>query len=369
MGLHNPLIQDDYDLFCYVGKAIDPKFIAPNHIKEVTLHCPAHIDNTASLSFTVKNGRALINCMAGCSFDKVLAACRLNTADLYLHDRNQDNSYRSRYERATQNERPKSIESMNNEADKEISLKGIDDSDTAERQAKRQSWAFSELTEEDYCSIRARYGFPVPVLKLLADNRILFKWHDTTQNPCWCLTDGSLESRYSAQAVRLDGEPFSQGNKKMTLPGSLTSYPIGWFLVVEAVQHLRFTLKHLNQCLFLVCEGVTDYLAAWCLAARFNMVFHFPMVLPLGILGAAIKPSAEIVETLTGCNVRLAFDDDDAGEDGQEVWKEALQEKCNLDAVDLHGKNDLRDLWNMIKPGEYPTSETVKMIKGELEYA
>ena len=366
MGLHNPLIQDDYDLFCYVGKAIDPKFIEPNHIQNVTLHCPAHIDNTASLSFTVKNGRALINCMAGCSFDKVLAACGLNTADLYLYDRNQDNSYRSRYECATQNERPKSIESMNNEADKEISLKGIDDSDTAERQAKRQSWAFSELTEEDYCAIRARYSFPVPVLKMLAENEILFKWHDTAQNPCWCLTDGS---RHSAQAVRLDGEPFPQGNKKMTLPGSLTSYPIGWSLVVDAVRCLRSTLEHLKQCLFLVCEGVTDYLAGWCIASRFNMVFHFPMVLPFGILGAGTKPTAEIVETLSGCNVRLAFDNDKAGADGEKTWAESLEGKCNLDAVDLHGKNDLRDLWNMIKPGEYPTDETLKMVKGELIHA
>lgn len=366
MGLHNPLIQDDDDLFRYVGKAIDPKFIAPDHIQEVMLHCPAHNDNTPSLSFTVKDGRALIRCMAGCSFEKVLAACGLNTADLYLYDRNQDNSYRSRYKRATQNERPKSIESMNNEADKEISLKGIDDSDTAERQAKRQSWAFSELTKEDYCTINERYSFPVPVLKMLAENEILFKWHDTAQNPCWCLTDGS---RHSAQAVRLDGEPFPKGNKKMTLPCSLTSYPIGWSLVVDTVQRLRSTPEHLKQCLFLVCEGVTDYLAGWCLASRFNMVFHFPMVLPLGILGAGIKPTAEIVETLSGCNIRLAFDNDEAGEDGEEVWWKAMEKTSNLSRIEYHGKKDIRDLWDMIKPASNPTIETLEVVKGEIIYA
>ena len=44
-----------------------------------------------------------------------------------------------------------------------------------------------------------------------------------------------------------------------------------------------------------------------------------------------------------------------------------LQEKCNnLDAVDHHGKNDLRDLWDMVKPGENPTTETIEIVKGEM---
>ncbi len=367
MGLHNPLIQDNDDLFRYVGKAIDPKFIATDHIQEVMLHCPAHNDNTPSLSFTVKDGRALIRCMAGCSFEKVLAVCGLNTADLYLYDRNQDNSYRSRYKRATQNERPKSIESMNNEADKEISLKSIDAGDTTEKQATRREWKFYELSEAELSAIEARYGIPVPVLRPLCNEGILYKWYDSEENSCWCLTDGFW---HSAQAVRLDGEPFCNGYTKHNLRGTLTSYPIGWTLIVNLVKYLRINnpeyLK--NQCLLLVCEGVTDYLAGWALANHFGLII--PKVLPLGILGANVNPTAEIVETLTGCNVRLAFDNDDAGEHGQCVWKDALQEKCNnLDAVDHHGKNDLRDLWDMVKPGENPTTETIEIVKGELKYA
>ncbi len=285
--LHNDSIRTDSDLFGYIGQRLDPKNFKPSGSKLSTqLRCPAHNDSNPSLTFTVENGIALIDCKAGCSKSAILFASGLTMPDLFLYDK--DTGFSPKVKQSA----VKPIESP------EV-LKGIDDSDTAERQAKRQSWAFSELTEEDYCAIRARYGFPVPVLKLLADNRILFKWHDTTQNPCWCLTDGSLESRHSAQAVRLDGEPFPRGYKKMTLPCSLTSYPIGWGLVAELINHFRTKATNgkqcLEQCLFLVCEGVTDYLAAWCLAARFNMVFHFPMVLPLGILGAGTKPTAEIV--------------------------------------------------------------------------
>ena len=350
---HNMNVKTDYSLYCNIGQSIDRTFRPSGSIRQVMLHCPAHKDGSPSLSFTVENGKALIDCKAGCSLDAILSASGLSKADMYLYNRNTGSPSTVKQSIVMPLESPEG-------------LKGIDASDTAERQAKRQSWAFSELTEEDYCAIRARYSFPVPVLKMLAENEILFKWHDTAQNPCWCLTDGS---RHSAQAVRLDGEPFPQGNKKMTLPGSLTSYPIGWSLVVDAVRCLRSTLEHLKQCLFLVCEGVTDYLAGWCIASRFNMVFHFPMVLPFGILGAGTKPTAEIVETLSGCNVRLAFDNDKAGADGEKTWAESLEGKCNLDAVDLHGKNDLRDLWNMIKPGEYPTDETLKMVKGELIHA
>ena len=374
MKFHNNIIQSDYELFCYIGGIIDPTFKAPEHIQQMMLHCPAHDDQNPSLAFTVENDRVLLDCHAKhCSFKEILAACGLNESDGFLYERNgnQDNSYRSRYNLATRKEMPKSNESMNNEDDKEISLKSIesiDANDTEEKQAKRQTWAFSELSEADYAAINARYGFPVPVLRLLAENELLFKWYDRAQNPCWCLTDGS---QHSAQAVRLDGEPFYKGNKKHTLPGSLTSYPIGWSLVVDAVKCLRLTPTYRKQCLFLVCEGVTDYLAGWCLASRFNMVFHLPMVLPLGILGATVKPSKEIVETLTGCNVRLAFDNDSAGEKAEEVWWTVLERKSKLSRIEIEHfeKKDIRDLWNMVKPGENPTTETIETVKGELIYA
>ena len=353
---HNPNVKTDNDLFYHLGQSIDPAFKPTDSKLSTQLHCPAHNDQKPSLTLTVKDGIATLHCHSRkCDIKDILTARGLKMADLWLYDK--DSCFTSKV---------KQSQSIAKPTESPETLKSIDAGDTAEKQATRKTWKFYELSEADYSAIEARYGFRIPVLKLLAEKEILFKWYDPAQNPCWCLTDGS---RHSAQAVRLDGEPFSQGNKKQTLPGSLTSYPIGWSLAVDAVRCLRSTLGHLKQCLFLVCEGVTDYLAGWCLASRFNMVFHFPMVLPLGILGAGIKPTAEIVETLAGCNVRLAFDNDEAGEQGQKAWKDALQKKCNLDAIDHHGKNDLRDLWNMVKPGENPTTETLESVKGELIYA
>ncbi len=352
---HNPTVKTDNDLFYHLGQSIDPDFKPTDSRLSTQLRCPAHNDQTPSLKLTVKDGIATLHCFRGCDTKDILTARGLKMADLWLYDR--DSVFTSTV---------KQSQSIAKPTESPETLKSIDAGDTAEKQATRRKWKFYELSEAELSAIEARYGFPVSVLRSLCNEGILYKWYDSEKNPCWCLTDGFW---HSAQAVRLDGEPFSQGNKKMTLPGSLTSYPIGWTLIVNLVKYLRINdpeyLK--KQCLFLVCEGVTDYLAGWSLANRFNIII--PKVLPIGILGAGIKPTAEIVETLTGCNVRLAFDNDKAGENGQEVWKEALQEKCNLDAVDLHGRKDLRELWNTIKPGETPTSETVKMIKGELKDA
>ncbi len=50
--------------------------------------CPAHVDNSPSLSVSVKDdGTPMFHCFAGCSPDDVLAAVGLKWADLYP-DRN-----------------------------------------------------------------------------------------------------------------------------------------------------------------------------------------------------------------------------------------------------------------------------------------
>lgn len=353
MNFHNKSIQTDYQLYCHIGKRIDPTFSPPDFIKQIDLHCPAHNDSKQSLSFTVENGKALIDCKSGCSKSAILSASGLTMPDLFLYDKGTDFS-------------PKVKQSAVKPIESPEVLKGIDDSDTPKKQAKRQFWALLNLVGKDYCPINERYGFPVPVLELLVQYKILFTCYDQDGKQYWGVTDGS---RHSACVVSMYGKPF-----KRNLDGSLASYPIGWDLVVKVVKCLHSNPNHLKQCLFLACEGVTDYLAGWCLADRFNMMLHFPMVhfpvvVPFGILGAGIKPAAEIVETLSGCNVRLAFDNDKAGEQGEATWTHALKEKCNLDAVDLHGRKDLRELWNMVKPGEHPTDETLKMVKGELIHA
>jgi hypothetical protein len=54
--------------------------------------CPAHDDNTPSLSVTAIEGRVLVHCHAGCQTDLILAALGRNRADLF--DTPRGTSYR-----------------------------------------------------------------------------------------------------------------------------------------------------------------------------------------------------------------------------------------------------------------------------------
>src|ERR1035437_10386411 len=53
--------------------------------------CPAHDDHTPSLSIATGNdGRALITCQAGCRTEDVVAALKLEMADLFVERQNDD---------------------------------------------------------------------------------------------------------------------------------------------------------------------------------------------------------------------------------------------------------------------------------------
>src|SRR6266568_3782605 len=45
--------------------------------------CPAHPDGTASLAISESDGRILLHCHAGCSFDAVCAALEIQPRDLF----------------------------------------------------------------------------------------------------------------------------------------------------------------------------------------------------------------------------------------------------------------------------------------------
>ena len=38
------------------------------------VHCPAHEDRTKSLSWRIAEGRLLLHCFAGCTFDEIRGA-------------------------------------------------------------------------------------------------------------------------------------------------------------------------------------------------------------------------------------------------------------------------------------------------------
>ena len=353
MGLYNPFVQRDYELFCYLGGIIDPTFKDPGYIRQMTLHCPAHLDYNPSLSYIVKGGKALMHCKAGCSYEEILAACGLTKADTCLYNTNQDHSYMTRYSLAIQRGKSKTLESMNSK-------------DDIEKQIKRSNWALSPISEESCLKIHNRYGFPMDILIFLSEIGIL--WHyDDFGTPCWCLVDGG-KTLYSGQAVRLDGKPFPQGNTKKTLPGSIASCPIGWECATSSIELLMGPLVDINECLFIICEGVTDYLAMWSLISVFK---RRSTVIPLAVLGAGISPTQEIVNALKGCNVRLAFDNDSAGEKAEEVWWTALEGKSNLSRMEVErfGKKDVRDIWDMVRLSPNLTIEIFDTVKGELIYA
>ena len=47
---------------------IRPQRTGPNQYKSL---CPAHYDNKPSLSMTVKGGKVLLHCHAGCSYEEM----------------------------------------------------------------------------------------------------------------------------------------------------------------------------------------------------------------------------------------------------------------------------------------------------------
>jgi hypothetical protein len=49
--------------------------------------CPAHEDRNPSLSLTVKEGKVLIHCHAGCTFESICVAIGIKTSDLFLNNR------------------------------------------------------------------------------------------------------------------------------------------------------------------------------------------------------------------------------------------------------------------------------------------
>lgn len=47
--------------------------------------CPAHDDNSPSLSVSEADDRLLVHCHAGCSIEEIIEALGLELRDLYFH--------------------------------------------------------------------------------------------------------------------------------------------------------------------------------------------------------------------------------------------------------------------------------------------
>jgi len=156
---------------------------------------------------------------------------------------------------------------------------------------------------------------------------------------CWIVTDGTGRN---AQARRLDGEPFGNGNntfKAKTLRGCSTSWPIGTANLGDA-QNIILT------------EGPPDMLAA----ISIGRYIRDGVIGDLGfacITGAGVKIDAEALTYYKGRNVRIVIHADDAGESACSSWWEQFKEAgATVDAFEVEGMlkgdgspaNDLNDV-------------------------
>lgn len=360
--LHNESIHTGDELLSFVVEQIA---VATGHhvpaptSREVSLLCPAHDDKTPSLSvkLSMDETQVLLHCFGGCETSNVLSSIGLNLSDTYLYNKPHDSGYCQTYGVPII---PPSVKPVSGSE----TLSGITTKDDDEKRRKRQKWPeFRPLEENELLQIVDQYHFPLPTLQRLNQTRLIqfaaVKDEDCICD-CWCVSDGD---GFNAQAMRLDGNPFGISEKpvkKKTLCGSVTSYPVGWRILKQCLKYYRPYPEELARCLVLLCEGNTDYAATWCLL--FNLGLN-GYVVPIGILGANVKPTKEIVEELKGVNVLLAFDNDSVGQNANECWGEALYNNNSttrsistfcFDGV-FSGCKDLRDVWDVYRqrPEEY----------------
>jgi hypothetical protein len=121
---------------------------------------------------------------------------------------------------------------------------------------------------------------------------------------CWLVYD---EPGRVAQVRRLDGKPFANGAKGLTLRGSRASWPVG----ASNIKGMRIVY---------ICEGATDLLAA---ATRHAFDRSKPAIVT--ILGAANSIHAEAVQNFAGCEVRIYADNDSAGISAARRWAQQLK--------------------------------------------
>ena len=265
-----------------------------------SIKCPAHNDGTPSLS--VGPGEkvpVLLNCLAGCSFESVLAAAGLSTADL----------------------RGDSIQSSGHAV--KASPVCQPETENQTKAEERAAWPeFIEPTPADLERIATLRGLGIKGLRLAVDRGILrVAMHHGHRS--WIVTDAA---RKTAQARRLDGQPFpffGDLKKALNLPGSIGAWPVG----VAA-------LKPEHRAVLLV-EGGPDLLAG----------FHFIAVeeresdaSAVAMMGASCGIRESELHRFEGRRLRICEQADKAGRDATADWARQLHPHVErLDAIRFDG--------------------------------
>lgn len=176
----------------------------------------------------------------------------------------------------------------------------------------------------------------------LASDRGLLRFGPYHGRPSWFVTDPHVAS---AQARRLDGQPWANEAKALTLAGSRAARPVGARVAADFP-------------VVLFCEGGPDLLAA----------HHFIAVeareqaaAAVAMLGASLAIPAEDLPLFAGKRVRFFVHADDAGRAGVQRWAHQLAGvAAGVDAADFAGLRrtddspvkDLNDLTS-INPDDF----------------
>ncbi|MDA9830715.1 toprim domain-containing protein [Akkermansiaceae bacterium] len=159
---------------------------------------------------------------------------------------------------------------------------------------------------------------------------------------CFAITD---ESERAGEVRRIDGKEFKCG-KVYSLLGVDKSWMIG----------ASFLRKTKMETPVLICEGSTDFLAAFDAYARYRKGGGKRSWLPLALLGASSKKlHPDLHQQFKGRMVRIAPDGDEAGEKMGDHWGEMLSSMgCAVEVLEMPKGQDLRD---MLESGEIKPEE------------
>lgn len=190
----------------------------------------------------------------------------------------------------------------------------------------------------------------------LANSKGLLSFGEFRSLPAWFITD---TSGHVAQARRMDGQPWAQGVKALTVAGSQAAWPVG---IIEAAGVATVAL----------CEGGPDLLAACAFILAEGRGHDCA---PVAMLGgcARIHPSA--LPLFAGKRVRIFVHADETGANAADRWAVQLTEAgadadafsfaglrrtdgapvkdlCDLAAVHADDFENFRCVWDLM-PREY----------------
>lgn len=195
---------------------------------------------------------------------------------------------------------------------------------TADTKSKRPisnpsaSFYDAEASQAHFSTLATLRGLFLDGVRL-AYGRGLLRFGIFRTRPAWFILDASQRV---IQARRLDGQPWAQGVKAWTLPGSQAAWPVG---IGEAKEFSAIAL----------CEGGPDLLAvcAFILAEGRERD-----VAPVTMLGGCARIHTDALPHFTGKRVRIFAHLDETGDTAANRWAEQLADAgATVDAFSLAG--------------------------------